>query len=165
MNGVGGEGSCFAPFVPLHEKHIQQFTHDLPTPREVDGVPGVYQWDAAQHKYVEVDHKHLCAKHGDECRYLLRALAIDVPVVTIRGSISPDVSRVYPPIPWSASNPSSSPTRSATRLATRGRRRRVPLPQNSLRAAPTPLSRSCSSSRARGSARRAADGELAGPRV
>ena len=60
--------------------------------------------DAAQHKYVEVDHKHLCAKHGDECRYLLRALAIDVPVVTIRGSISPDVSRVYPPIPWSASN-------------------------------------------------------------
>ena len=100
---VKGEGrSCNAPFVPYHVRAMQtNFLDKYPLPTTVDGVPGLYKWDAVQHRYAEQDPSLLGAG--------LRVLATDVPVLVVLGAISATIGRVYPSMAHVAGNVWSLP--------------------------------------------------------
>ena len=100
---IKGEGrSCNAPFVPYHVRAMQtNFINKYPLPMTIDGVPGLYKWDSAQHAYVEQDPSSFGAGS--------RVLATDEPVVVIIGAISATIGRVYPPMAYSAGNVWSLP--------------------------------------------------------
>ena len=89
-NGV----TCYPQYTGFHAQKIQQWMEDSPTILEVDGVPGVYQWDGAE--YVQVP-----APNGAR-----EPIAVDVPVVTFVGALGedPDASRTYPPIRAASGN-------------------------------------------------------------
>jgi len=97
----GGEGpnaaSCFPQFTPYHAWQVNDWLTTTPAIREVDGVPGIYSWNAATRAYEPAEP----AEPGS-----MPVRDIDVPVATIVGAFghNPDVARIYPPIYWSSGN-------------------------------------------------------------
>ncbi|MFT7622964.1 MAG: hypothetical protein ACI9WU_002139, partial [Myxococcota bacterium] len=96
----GGESSnaatCFPQYTGYHAWKAQAWAQGAPTVLELDGVPGVYQWQGDTHQYE-------ATAPGDNGQ---APIGVDVPTVTLIGTLGKDVDacQTYPPIYWAQAN-------------------------------------------------------------
>jgi len=96
----GGESAnaitCFPQYTSYHARKVQAWQQNSPTITSVDGVPGIYRWDAALGGYVLED-----PATGNQ-----QPVAVGGPVITIIGTLGnlDEVCQTYPPIFLSSGN-------------------------------------------------------------
>jgi hypothetical protein len=96
----GGEGgnafTCFPQYTGFHSWKAQAWSQNSKTVMNVDGVPGVYLWNAATRNFDAV-------APGDNGQ---PAIAVDVPTVSLLGTLGKeaDARQTYPPVYWASAN-------------------------------------------------------------
>lgn len=96
----GGESSnsvtCFPQYTAYHARKVQAWAQDTPTIAELDGEPGVWQWNEAEAAYEATT-----ADPGNG-----EPVAVGVPVLTLTGTLGNDdvACQTYPPIHWPSGN-------------------------------------------------------------
>jgi len=98
MNGgeSANSATCFPQYTGYHAWKAQDWAQQAATIAELGGEVGIYRWDEASASYLRE------AAEPDR----QEPTAVDVPVLTMTGTLSNDdtASQTYPPIRWSAGN-------------------------------------------------------------
>jgi hypothetical protein len=91
----GGEGAnalnCFPQYTGYHSQKIQNWYQDTPTLRSVNGLDGVYLWDAGSQSY----QPYTVAENHQT------PVAVDVPTVSLIGTLGgleTETQQTYPPL-------------------------------------------------------------------
>lgn len=95
--------SCYSPYTNVTTARMQNWLDGSPTIRNVNGTPGIYGWNPATRTYSPVTPRSaqvsIDLTEGD---LQLAPEQVDVPVVTVMGTIAADTvteaSQIYPPM-------------------------------------------------------------------
>ncbi len=91
MNGgdAANEITCYPQFTAYHAQEIQAWQQNSPNLLSIDGVPGIYQWNASLGTYESTEPD---AAFG-------QPIAIDVPVALVVGTlgVNEEANQTYPP--------------------------------------------------------------------
>jgi len=111
--------SCFSPYTDYTTSRMQAWLDNSPTLRTVDGVPGFYRWNNTQQQYVTVPADWRDGLDVIFPNYQLPVAAMDVPVVTVVGTLGQanieQTSQLYPPMFAASGNTFTLPQLEAMR--------------------------------------------------
>ncbi len=110
----GGEArnalSCFPQYTGYHAQKAQLWMQNQPTLTKINGVPGIYQWDALAKAYVSAPNPN----------FVLPVTDVDTGVVTLIGTLSSSIatSQTYPALYGPSGNTFELPDPEAQGLPT-----------------------------------------------